>query len=248
MSNPGSWNRYAYVGGDPINFKDPHGRIQCSVDPEGDPQCEGEDVCDYAPWLCKGGPGPGGGNGPPPGGADQNCGRSDWSSVQRLDYSVIMGDANTLGLNLNSFTVASMNIVGAAGSTTPGQTELVMTGNGAALTALENSFCQTAGYNSNTPNCFVAAGYDSMHAGTPATQINFRQDTATYSMQITGSLTNGVWTLNIDIDPNNPMAGPPAWLGHAGNVVWNTPTGSDTNYSRVNQVLLKNPKYKQECP
>lgn len=24
--NPGTWNRYAYVAGDPMNFKDPHGR------------------------------------------------------------------------------------------------------------------------------------------------------------------------------------------------------------------------------
>ena len=67
-------------------------------------------------------------------------------------------------------------------------------------------------------------------------------------MQITGSLTNGVWTLNIDIDSNNPLAGPFAWLGHAGNVVGNTPIRSDTDYKRVNAALSKNPKYKQACP
>lgn len=27
-SDPGSWNRYAYVGGDPTNFNDPQGLIK----------------------------------------------------------------------------------------------------------------------------------------------------------------------------------------------------------------------------
>ncbi|HEY3444428.1 MAG TPA: RHS repeat-associated core domain-containing protein [Paludibaculum sp.] len=30
-ANPGSWNRYAYVGGDPVNFNDSAGLYQCSV-------------------------------------------------------------------------------------------------------------------------------------------------------------------------------------------------------------------------
>ena len=30
-SEPGSWNRYAYAGGDPINYNDPSGRARCNV-------------------------------------------------------------------------------------------------------------------------------------------------------------------------------------------------------------------------
>jgi hypothetical protein len=34
-TNPWSWNKYAYVGGDPINFNDPRGTDRCDV--YGDP-------------------------------------------------------------------------------------------------------------------------------------------------------------------------------------------------------------------
>ncbi len=30
-AEPGSWGRYAYVGGDPVNFGDPNGRAKCHV-------------------------------------------------------------------------------------------------------------------------------------------------------------------------------------------------------------------------
>jgi len=50
--DPGSWNRYAYVGGDPINFKDPRGNNCLSVAPRG--QASGCEFCDpYSPgWDC----------------------------------------------------------------------------------------------------------------------------------------------------------------------------------------------------
>jgi RHS repeat-associated protein len=46
-SNPGSWNRYAYAGGDPIKYKDPGGRELC--DPDSD-SCGGDWTCG-ANWM-----------------------------------------------------------------------------------------------------------------------------------------------------------------------------------------------------
>ena len=31
LGNPGSWNRYAYVYGDPVNYADPAGTVPCYV-------------------------------------------------------------------------------------------------------------------------------------------------------------------------------------------------------------------------
>ena len=63
-TNPGSWNRYAYVQGDPINGTDARGREVC-VSPDGEPciddPCDDNDFED-SPYDC----GEGGGCGPPP--------------------------------------------------------------------------------------------------------------------------------------------------------------------------------------
>jgi RHS repeat-associated protein len=37
--DPGSWNRYTYVGGDPINFVDPNGNYRRCIGPVGDQIC-----------------------------------------------------------------------------------------------------------------------------------------------------------------------------------------------------------------
>ena len=68
LSDPGSWNRYAYVIGDPVNRYDPHGRDWCpptaSIADPGDPG--DSDCCDPADPFC-GTPGSGsGGNRHPP--------------------------------------------------------------------------------------------------------------------------------------------------------------------------------------
>ena len=64
--NPGSWNRYAYVQGDPVNFRDPSGLLLAGI---GDPGTGCVIIDDVESIDCDdggGGAGGGGGSGPPP--------------------------------------------------------------------------------------------------------------------------------------------------------------------------------------
>ena len=70
-SNPGSWNRYAYANGDPMNLKDPTGMIAC--DPEDEDDCyvdpeQAQDLCDmgYETYCSDEGGGGGGDPTDPP--------------------------------------------------------------------------------------------------------------------------------------------------------------------------------------
>jgi RHS repeat-associated protein len=49
-SEPGSWNRYAYTRGDPVNRTDPSGRVDC---PANDPGDDLGPVCDFPTWDCR---------------------------------------------------------------------------------------------------------------------------------------------------------------------------------------------------
>jgi RHS repeat-associated protein len=57
--NPGSWNRYAYVGGDPVNRLDPSGRDWCNADDGGedcpDDPCDDDNGCVAYSDPCGGG-------------------------------------------------------------------------------------------------------------------------------------------------------------------------------------------------
>jgi RHS repeat-associated protein len=71
-SSPASWNRYAYVGGDPADFHDPHGRMYCPpTDLTGDPDDPDDCCCDDPddPGCAGGGAPPSGGGGCSPTGS-----------------------------------------------------------------------------------------------------------------------------------------------------------------------------------
>jgi RHS repeat-associated protein len=67
-SNPQSWNKYAYVTGDPVNTLDPSGLDGCSPDdPSCTPGCDPSDptsCCDPSDPSCSGQPPGSGGSGP----------------------------------------------------------------------------------------------------------------------------------------------------------------------------------------
>ena len=119
-SDPGNWNRYAYVGGDPVNFNDPHGLYACiaGYGPDGVPdwtECEDESwyVPGYDPNLgcgfvtspddptwqqCFGGGGGGGGAGgdPPPAPPPQNRDLLDSAVSQALKDLMKPGCGDTI--------------------------------------------------------------------------------------------------------------------------------------------------------
>jgi RHS repeat-associated protein len=256
-ADPQSWNRYSYVEGDPVNGIDPTGQFvqnPCAL--------WGVESWACSPfngmWQNPGTPGPSfayycafdpgcmaqfAQQAPALPSCSQLTSQKGWTQTQMADFLTIYSDASRIGLNFIYFTVVGMHVAGQpplAGVPTS-QTELVMTGNQSALTALLSSMCTTSGYSGANPGCFAPAGFDPLHAGTPGNQINFRQNTATNSMQITGSQANGVWTLTVDIDPNNPMSGIWGALGHSANVISNFFEGNDTNYSSVANALGINP-------
>ncbi len=90
--DPGSWNRYAYVGGDPIKYNDPKGREQC--DPDTEDCGDDSDVCNpsssnYAPYDVE--------CGTPPGGSVTTCGTNQFldSNGSCEDDTSSTGDAST---------------------------------------------------------------------------------------------------------------------------------------------------------
>ena len=104
-SDPGSWNKYAYAGSDPINRVDRTGREWCAVDPETDlinyDECASdtvcanpgaannplawEDICVFGQWIgpddgSEGGGGEGGGGGGGGGGSAGGSGNTSGNS------------------------------------------------------------------------------------------------------------------------------------------------------------------------
>ena len=83
------------------------------------------------------------------------------------------------------------------------------------------------------------AGWDPFHKNGFGTGGNWRQSVPNWSMQITAQRGGNI---QIDIDPNNPnlLGGGDllSSVGHLFNVLHNSTSGTDTNYSQVAGALM----------
>jgi len=248
-TNPVSWNRYAYANADPVNFVDPHGLF--AQNPCADDYTQiGCDPTAYLPTnggdsgIDLGGGGGGGGTAQIPCGPDnpnltqvqQNLLGSlsfgSLNTVQQLVFLTVTADAAQLGVNLSGYELSSASDIWIAGDGHT-QTELNLTSTSAeAFGSLQTSLTGD----------FSGAGWDPFHTGGFGKGGNWRQSVPTNSMQITP--TPGGGGVQIDIDPHNPniFGGSDLLgvIGHGIDVLRNTLSGKDTNYSNVAAALNLN--------
>ena len=116
-ADPGSWNRYAYVEGDPVNFVDPAGLFlsrEPTTGPLHDPCMRSEPFRKMHPGMCGGGGGGGGPRAPdvykPRGGGQGTRGTSKWGEARdpchdrnlaAVEVAGIAVDSSSLDLGIN---------------------------------------------------------------------------------------------------------------------------------------------------
>ena len=253
LSDPGSWNRYAYVGGDPVNRADPSGQDYC--DTSGN--CEPDSYCQFAGnpdspelmWCASAiyvenasvfqyDLGQGGGlafsgtydlNNGAPGFGQPPAPPANIACQQQFVQSVITADAAGIG--------GGLPIAGFPGAATvaydggPGQTELNLQAPSQEAFDTLTDFLNNSGVFSSWPsNVLVGPPH-------PGFDGNYRQMGLTNSMQVNTSSAN--LSVQIDIDPYNPAAGYGVGLLAHGllQVLPNLITGGDTNYNSVANAL-----------
>jgi len=250
--DPISWNRYAYVGGDPVNRSDPKGMdwlydfttgqwastidLGCEADPSvcqamfSNPMylmydMQSESYQDFLAFN----------------NAVNNGAQN--TPVPSCVQGAIASGAQGAGLNLSAFEGSfGVQIVGTPngqGGTTPfGETELNMTGSTADVQALIGEMCSLGFANNGTsanPWCQGNAGSTALvgspHTapdGTPFTG-NFRAPGLTDSLQVNVNPATG--QVQMDIDNFNPASGPwGAFLHAVLQVIPNQLTGTDNTY------------------
>jgi RHS repeat-associated protein len=246
-SNPGSWNKYAYVGGDPVNRVDPGGTDECEVAGAQDCYCavygDTDPNCNpnYCPaGICGTGGAPTGQSGP----SCQEQVIQDVISDRATQIGNQMGNLDNILVSGFSF-ISDLSTVAGQGAT---ETETVLQANSAAAMTTLLTFLNNSGlFSSSLDNFLVGGPGGDGHAGYTG---NYRQNVLFNSMQIetipAGQVPSGqppgsnpFGQIEIDIDPINPAAVfPIGVLGHFfGQVLPNKISGGDTNYAGVAQQL-----------
>jgi RHS repeat-associated protein len=143
-ADPTSWNRYAYVSGDPVNFIDPGGGLRCN--PEVCSQAPVKTCSDESDPLCSDPTGPG--YGAPVGPPAQNGGGGGGTNFKTAQ-GIFQKDAEKIA-NKKSFSKNCNGDFAALGTTADAvqaDAANVDIENGAGSTALESSlFANTAAY------------------------------------------------------------------------------------------------------
>jgi RHS repeat-associated protein len=248
-ADPGSWNRYGYVQGDPVNSFDPGGLVVAPASRDFIEQCVGRIPAWFSgsPAQLPPGchqflePGAGSSSGPARGDLrDKAAARQDCLAEAGVNMSdaqkQMLGDFEWWKMTpfeqaafLNFTATAAATGVDLSGFTVSSlaQDRVVL---GVAPGADTEEFLGALQGNAN----FVSSKTDPMvgpvHAGYTH---NFRQAVARYSMQINVSATS----VEIDIDLYNPAMGLAPLVGHGAEVLTNSVFNARTNPYQVGAGL-----------
>jgi len=240
-AEPGSWNRYSYVQGDPVNYNDESGLARCSV--VGVSTRFQDDVyasVSTADIQCfsKGGTAWGTVYGVPFGGdytAAAEAEERDFGAwLDRAERAMCISTAigaaaKAIGLDFSGFTEITVQVAGDSNGRggTYGTTELNLSGGN--VQGVIRQMCDLGFSNNGNNFCPGNANYSPLvgapHAGYDG---NFRSPGLANSVQVN---TSGQLGIQVDIDPWNPADGALGALLHGLlQVLPNKIQGKDNTY------------------
>jgi len=257
--DPGSWNRYGYVGGDPIGYPDSTGLLREGAGTKDLLACLFTRPAfwslsqQYDSCMAEGGGGGGTGNTtePPPVGRDQGgnlqsqdawderreCYKAAGLNLNALQLGILNGrswdslrlEQQAAFLNFTANAAATGLSLGGLRLDTSSGDRITLTGDSDVVRALIAFLESSNQYSSGGLTGQPHAGYTH----------NFRQNTTLMSMQINLNPDSG--SVEIDIDYGNPNGGLAGLLVHAVEVGVNRTAHTTTNPHKVAWHLRRRP-------